>query len=138
MVSAPRATGLAADAHRAPANAGAHPSTLTAQLVRTVGDAWCRGCDFAQLVDQVLDQVAEHIRRNGIRGPIDARLAHAIADAISDHADHEFAPADAPGQLTIDSILACPACRDARRTAERGWCNVCDGAWPIDDRAVSL
>ncbi len=138
MVYAHRASGSNPTANRAPALAGAHPSHLTQQLAHALRDRWAGGGDFADLADALVDEIAEHVRRCGVRGSMDARLAHAIADAISDHADHDYAPADITGQQTIDSILACDACRDARRTAERGWCNVCDGAWPIDDRAVGL
>lgn len=139
MVSAQRASGSNPTANREPALAGSHTSPLTAHLVASIGSAWNRGADFAALADQVVDVVSEHIRRFGITG-VDARLAHAIADAITDHAEADYAPVEAPGQLTIDDVVGrgCRACRDARRTAERGWCGVCDGAWPIDDRSVAL
>lgn len=138
MVSARPASGFTADAHRA-AFRGAFTSPLTQQLSDAIRDRWANGGDFAALADAVVDQVAEHIRRFGVVG-VDQRIAHAIADAITDHAEADYAPAQAIGQMTIEDVVGvgCACCRDARRTAERGWCATCDGAWPIDDRAVSL
>ncbi len=115
------------------------PSPLTGQLSNALRDRWANRGDFADLADAVIDQVAEHIRRHGITGT-DPRIADAIADAISDHTACDCTPAADPRQLTIESVVGrgCATCRDARRTAERGWCAACDGAWPIDDRSVSL
>lgn len=119
---------------------GALTSPLTHQLANALRDRWANGGDFHQLADDLVDQVAESIRRHGVRGALDPRLGNAIADAISATAEADYAPAVSPGQLTIEDVVGrgCLTCRDARRTAERGWCGACDGAWPIDDQTVSL
>lgn len=124
----------------APAATAASTSPLTHQLANALRDRWANGGDFHQLADELVDQVAESIRRHGIRGALDHRIADAIADAISATAEADYAPAAATGQQTIDDVMGvgCLACRDARRSAERGWCACCDGAWPIDDRSVTL
>lgn len=119
------------------ANATATTSPLTKQLADRIGQDWLRGAGFAAIADDLVDIVAEHIRGSA-PSAVDPRLAHAIADVVSAHVDRDAPRIEVDGQLTIADVIACKACRDARRTAERGWCAVCDGAWPIDDRAVTL
>jgi hypothetical protein len=110
-------------------------SPLSRQLVDAIGSSWSHGGDFASIADLVVDVVAEHIRRFGVTG-VDARLAHAIADAITDHAEADYAPANAPGQRTLDDALreaaaegdGCKACATARQSGDLGWCS-CGATW---------
>ncbi len=108
---------------------------LSNQLANALRDRWAGGGDFHQLADALVDQVAEHIRRFGVVG-CDNRIAAAMADAISDHHERDYAPQPAPGQRTLDEAMrdnapvgdGCKACAAAQESGDLGWC-ACGATW---------
>ncbi len=118
------------------ANATTTTSPLTRQLADRIGKDWTSGAGFAAIADDLVDIVAESIRRHGIRGALDPRLADAIADAIRDHLELDYVPQPVAGQRTLDEAMrenvasaeGCRACAVARESGDLGWC-ACGATW---------
>lgn len=78
---------------------------LTQAIADALAAAWTHG-SYADLADAAIDVVCRHVVDAGIAadGDLDDRVRIAIANAIRDHAERDFAPLPAPaidGQLTL-------------------------------------